>query len=389
MNDYISLALYLFTFGAGLFIRENNKKISRLYVIWLYVFLCFGYMTGSDWRAYEMEYYQEPDYWMYVTEPFSLFLLKYTHYVIPDFLLFLGLTKCLYFWSALRVVEKITNKKMATIAVLLHLLLVFMLISNPLRFMWAMIPVNIALGSIVASICSNQKVRWQYIYGLLIISVLFHNSAIVFMVFFPLMYWFRNISQVNRIWITVSFLIVVVLTSNISYIDAIKNTVTNYFTIRYGFKDYSESYSVESGESLFAVGNILKIFFFSLVLLCREYVKREKNGDFIYSMTICYFFLDRFLILIPTGFRLALFLTYFYSAFVVCIFKQRIKFGYLFVFYFALAFAKNLWNSYDLIPYSNSIPYIITTHKSYYERSNNNFKAYQKRLHKEYNYRGE
>lgn len=384
MNDYLSLAVYLITFAAGLFINDNNKKATRLYVIWLYVFLCFGYMTGSDWRSYEPEFYGNSIYWMYETEPMSLFLLKFSRFLIPDYFLFLGLTKCLYFWSALRVVERITSKKMATIAVLLHLLFIFMLISNPLRFMWAMIPVNFALESIVASVYSNQKVRWYYVYGLLIVSVLFHNSAIVFLFLFPLIYIFRNISQVNRIWISVSFLIVVILTSNFSYIDEVKNSITNYFTIKYGFKDYSVSYSIESGESLFAIGNILKLLFFSLVLFYRDKVITENNGAFVYSMTIFYFFLDRFLIIIPTGFRLALFLTYFYSAFVVCLYRQKKLASYVFLLYFSLALTKNLWYSFDLIPYSNSIPYIMSSHKSYNERDYNNFRAYEKRHHHAY-----
>lgn len=389
MNDYLSIALYLFTFGVGLFIKNKNTKLTKLYTIWLYIFLCFGYMTGSDWRAYEMEYYQEPEYWMYVTEPLSLLILKYARYLIPDFILFLGLSKCLFFWSSLKVVSKITDYKVATVAVLLQLMLIFMLVSNPLRFMWSMIPVNFALESLIKSVCSNNKIKWGYIYSLLTLSVLFHNSTIVFIFFFPLMYFFRNISRINREWIGIIFLIIVIITSNFGYINEYKNTFTNYFGVLLGFKDYSESYSVESNDSLFAIGNLLKLVFFSLVLLCRDKVIREKNGTLIYSMTILYFFLDRFLILIPTGFRLVLFLTYFYSAFVVCLFKQKVQVSYIFILYFALTLTKNLWNSYDLIPYSNSIPYIVSSHKSYNERSNHNFQAYQKRLHHEYTYRDE
>ena len=42
----------------------------------------------------------------------------------------------------------------------------------------------------------------------------------------------------------------------------------------------------------------------------------------------------------------------------------------------------NLWTSFDLIPYSNSIHYIVFGHKTYSERYEYNIKAYQERTGK-------
>lgn len=58
--------IYIITFLLGILLDSFrvNKNIKIVFIIWLYIFLCFGYMTGSDWRAYELQY-QSADYYYY------------------------------------------------------------------------------------------------------------------------------------------------------------------------------------------------------------------------------------------------------------------------------------------------------------------------------------
>ena len=49
------------------------------------------------------------------------------------------------------------------------------------------------------------------------------------------------------------------------------------------------------------------------------------------------------------------------------------------ILYILLAFGKKLWTVYDMIPYSNSIPYILTEHLPYSERVNYNPTEYYNR----------
>ena len=62
------------------FFRElsDNRKWYIFMGVYLWLFLCFGYMTGSDWRVYEewyysldfnrlfYDYYAEPGYYLYM-----------------------------------------------------------------------------------------------------------------------------------------------------------------------------------------------------------------------------------------------------------------------------------------------------------------------------------
>lgn len=47
--------LFIILFGIRIyFIKQANKPAwLRIYVVLLCLFLCFGYMTGTDWRVYE------------------------------------------------------------------------------------------------------------------------------------------------------------------------------------------------------------------------------------------------------------------------------------------------------------------------------------------------
>ena len=99
MEDLLSFLLYLLTFLGGFLVDKMrpNSKVRKVFILWLYIFLCFGYMTGSDWRSYENEYITgSVKSWNYVAEPLSLITLTKLYHIIPDFWLFLGICKCIY-----------------------------------------------------------------------------------------------------------------------------------------------------------------------------------------------------------------------------------------------------------------------------------------------------
>lgn len=100
------MALYFLSFCtayAFVFIKQANKPAwFRTYVVLLCLFLCFGYMTGTDWRVYEdiythinfnnlfYNYFQEPGYYIYML-PFRFFNI--------DFFVFFIFTKVLCYIS--------------------------------------------------------------------------------------------------------------------------------------------------------------------------------------------------------------------------------------------------------------------------------------------------
>lgn len=388
INTIVSLFLYIGTFFWGLYLDSPwcKNRISNKYVIfkiWLYIFLCFGYMVGSDWRGYEPEYNAGKD--RYISEPISNFLIRDFHEIISDYWLFVGIAKCIYLWTCLFVLKKITPHVSATISLLLNMTLMYMLISNPLRYMIAMIFVNMALSFFIDGYTKHFNIKKVIIiFTLISFSTMSHNASVVYFVIFPLLYFSRKITEMKRKYLLIFYVFVMILTSNISAINEIKDYLNMYLMLHGDFQDYTQ-YASEDNSSVFLIGNILKVLFFLWVLLSREKVFGSFKYDRLcYSVTILYFFLDRVLLVIPSGFRIAIPLCFFYAVYFVYMIKSYFRLGVLFVMYTFMAFIKVLWSSYVYVPYTNSIYYIITEHISYDERDVYNYNECQKRTGKSF-----
>ena len=140
-----SILLYLFTYSVCIYCGFK-KKNPPLLLLFLYVFLCFGYMTGSDWRNYELKYNDSSTFLeTAVQEKAFYFFYDKLHLLISDFFLSVGLLKCIYFLSIIKIIRHISESWLIVIAVMLPLSLLFMLINNPLRFMIANIFLNFAI----------------------------------------------------------------------------------------------------------------------------------------------------------------------------------------------------------------------------------------------------
>ena len=94
MIVYISIFLLLLVFG---FYRNSLIKskirglnVEILFFIFLSLIICGGYMTGSDWRNYEIDYYTS-DFlnrnYSY-SEPLFIYLISTMKLIIPDFFVF-------------------------------------------------------------------------------------------------------------------------------------------------------------------------------------------------------------------------------------------------------------------------------------------------------------
>ena len=380
--DVISILLYICTFLVGLYRGIKYSKISnnKLFVIWIFVFLCWGYMTGSDWRSYENDYYGDLYPWQYITEPLSLLVFTYVPNIISDFWLFLGLSKCLYLATVFYFYNKITNNPLAAVACAIPMFLVSLLIDNPLRYMFAMIPLTIAIAVGVESVDKGfTKKRIFRMVVFILLASMFHNSCFIFLIIFPLAFRFRNISKLSRVAIFVAFLILVVITSDVSLINSVKQLYVSTFSIFGEVKEYS-GYDAVDNSSVFSIGNLFKIVLLGIVLYTRgKVVGSSKYSELFYSFSIFYFFIDRFTILIESGYRLTMPFMYFYSLYVINLLKMKVRIGRFVLVYMVLSFVMTMWSTFVLIPYSNSIPYILTGHKSYNERYYNNFDAQRAR----------
>lgn len=389
--DILSLILYIATIIYGVVIgvdQNRSKRKQNLYFLWLYIFLCFGYMTGSDWRAYEIDYTEGLNSWQYITEPLSWVVISYAPKFISDFWLFLGISKCCYLASTIYVYKRITAFPVASIACAVEMFLIFMLVDNPLRYMFSLIPVNIAIVKGYQFIQGENRKKKNIIeiFALILIGALFHNSCLVFFLLFPLLYIFRDISKYNRSFIFVAFIILFIVTSSPELINSVKNFITSIFASSIDGRTY-EGYDAQSAVSAFSFGNVLKILFLLLVLVTRnKVISSFDNGKIVYSYSVLYFFIDRMTVMIESGYRLVIPLMIFYSIYVGYLLCIKSKIGYFIITYLVLQISLSIWSGFIYAPYSNSIPYILMGHKQYYERYYHNFDAARQRTGKDLYY---
>lgn len=373
---------YIVTIALGIFLdlgkirnSKNWTTYRNVYVVWLYVFLCFGYMNGSDWRDYEIQYEHIHSDIHYVTNEHAFYYLWYLiSLVIKDYWVMAALLKAIYLTTVIKLTQKITPYWLATIGFLMPISLVFMLIQNPLRYMVALTVVNVAIIQFL-----NKKYYRFAILG--VAAVFFHTSTLFFLLATPLFKLSKPISYTNRWILVAAYIIILYFSSNADLLNRILfSAIGMTMTMMEGVKDYTISYALEDNTSFYSIGSIINMMLFGVVLLLRDdVINKFENGRVIYGSVIIYSFLQRFCMMIPTGFRLVIPFGIFYAAYIVYALHFGKKLAWIFVLYFSLSYPRKLWNSYDLIPYTNSIYYIVTGHKPYMERSMYHYQKYQER----------
>lgn len=375
-----TILLYIFTFLFGISLDffkglYHRPLLRKVYIFWLFIFLCFGYMTGSDWRSYETVFNELT----YDTVRFSekeigfWFVFWIIKHIIPDFWIVIGLMKCAYLYTLLRFLKRVTPYYISTLAILMPISLGFLLIDNPLRFMCALIFVNIALIYVI-------KRKYVISIILMLISFLFHQTTIFFFVIILFGLLSDKMMKVNRVVLFLIYIAIYIISFRIQNLMTAFTFASTFFN---NFINVDAYWSYEmSDQGMFAIGNLVQIVFFVGVLLSRKAASNIPYGHYVYTLTIFNLLLNRFLNFMDTGFRLVIPLGYFFAILIVTLIVRRKYIGYFFLLYYCISFPINIWQSWKYIPYTNSIPYILMGHKDYQERSTHNLDAYKQRTGK-------
>lgn len=378
----ISILLYIGTFFIGFYLDRypldsKYRKARKYFIVWLYIFLCFGYMTGSDWRGYEY-HYGIPSSLVRSSGEVGFYNMFYlVSLIFKDFWVGVGFLKCLYLYTYIRLLKQLTTNYLSVLSLSMPIFLCFMIINNPLRYMCALILIYVAISFLI-----NKKYLLSV--GIIMASCLLHTTALFFLIMIPCYIYSRKIANTNSYILVVLFILTLFISSKIGNITNIVAFFMQY-TGMLNMKDYSH-YMLrnEDGGNFFSIGSFIQILFFIFMVFTKDSLKQKvDNGEVITGMAISYMFLQRFTLMIPTGFRLVIPFGIFYCLYVVMLKKINKRVFLLFMTIITMQFTKTLYDSYVYIPYSNSIPYIITGHEEYNVRSMYNIKAYSSRTGQE------
>ena len=381
--------IYILTFAICLFAdKVKSPAFKKLFICWLYIFLCFGYTVGSDWRQYELDYVYSFGELQRIRSLYVLFnfISSTFHELGVDFWLYTGLFKCLFLYAVIQVIKLFTDKVFFVLGLLLPSVFLFMLIDGPFKFMMA---VTLLLFGFKA-LLHNRKV----VLGILVLcSIFIHFAAGIIVLFIFLVHVLKDkIKNASFLILFILLISLTIVSTSLSFFTSLRSYLALIVPILEG---KIESYGVESTAGWLTLGSLINYLFFFIVYYCKPRILKLPYGEYIYAASIFKFMLFGLLLIIPTGFRFNEFnmILYGIGCASICVDLtgdiRKLKFRpiavSLILFYSVYTFYIGLWNSYSYMPYTNSIPYIITgtSGDNFLERSEKGYANYFERTGRE------
>lgn len=352
-------------------ITGYNQKRLILFLIYLMFFICFGYMSGSDWRSYEMIYteiqtdnlsyfflFYEPGFLLYV------FLFKFLEIGFWEFHI---LTKIIIFWIFVFHLYKFVIRKRdiyLSLALFLSTAGYFFFIDCPFRNL-------IAWGiSLFSFKYLFQRKIWQFSV-IVLISSLFHTS----MLFLIPIYWLSNLKFSSKQYVLIYLFILIVFYNKSVIMTLLYPISTLNPLLAARFDTYSENLSVSTAAG-YSLGLLIQLVYLGLFIRLREkFVNTVAYGNILFNLTFLYFIFYRIALVIPVLSRLQFDLNIFYIVsmpFLIHNFTSRSKnmFKYLVYVISCLFIYVSVTSTTKYLPYTNYIYYKITGEDlSFEERS--------------------
>lgn len=372
------MLFYLFpavtSFLLGILRIKGTKQYFLMLVLFisfmsLFVFCC-GYMTGSDWRNYELLYAQASfnQLFEYESEKGFYVLVLLFKFIGFTFFPFLIICKCIVFFVIIFFFY-IQERRLyfLSFGIFLSTYALFVFVDNPLRFM-------IALGIITYSFDFLFHRKIISYFGVIILASFFHVSSLVMI---PL-YFATKIKMRRRYLLLGYFATFFLVTPSLviqiieRYLPFLIPLIRMYYE-RMGLLDFS----------YFTIGRVVYLLFFILILYKRDViVHHSKNGYALYSLSIIFYYLGLVGNVIPTCFRLAIFLSPIFIltlAFIIDnVFKEKTLIKSCFVAYFLLSMFSKINSTYVYIPYTNYFNYMFDDLPYSYRSNYNERKFYER-----------
>lgn len=347
--------------------NNKNKIISTLCIYIVYLILCFGYTTGTDWPNYELYFNNE----IYNThfgerEPGLGILTTLCKYIISDFWLFNGLCKVFYLYSLTLLTSCFIKNKWTAIGFSLLFSSLFIIVNCPMRFMLATAFINVSASQLL-----NKKYLLSTIFG--IIAFFFHITIIIPILFFATGFLYDKFYQLRKTILIILTIVFLIISNFIGIYQFIFSNVLSFI----GLNIFSDStYSIFNNNSIFSIGTLRNLLLLLFIIKYKELFSDTKSSRLIFFYAVTYFWMDVLFRPIPTAFRLSIFNSIMASVAIAYLISKKNcnyiivpKFyRYAIVTVFSLLILKTAYGSYVYYPYTNSIPYILFGHMNYSER---------------------
>lgn len=375
--------IYFFSFFllfVSIFIKQSQyKEYLACTLCFLCIFLCFGYMTGTDWRNYEtiyekidldrlfFDYHHEPGFYVY------LLLFKYLDI---DFFNVLVFTKVLCFIAVFSTILNYAKEyKYIAMMYFVPWYGFYLFIDNPLRNLIAISIFLCALPHLL-----NRKFLPYLLLSLLAMS--FHITA-----FIAIPIYFFLTKKINSIcWILLFIIfnlvfadrnfIMMLISKLFGSIPYIEGKIENYFELTNEFA---------KGRVL-SLGMIVHTTFFVLLIRYRALFDSDRKMVVVFNSAIVYLLFYRLATTIEVLSRFQLYFAIFFAiaiATLVLAFTERSKTIYISMLLglCVIAASNKIFADYRYIPYTNYLAYVLKgdfpsfAYRSAYNMNNSPYKG--------------
>jgi len=355
---------------------SDSRKWYICFGVYLCVFYCFGYMTGSDWKVYE-DLYNSLDfnrfYYGYTKEPGYYLYMMFFRKLGIGFWPFFIFTKTVIFIIIYKTVfDYCRETGYVTMMYFLPLSGMYLLIDNPMRNC-------IAIAIFIVSVKFIIEHKFWHFFFCILLAASFHFSALITIFFYPLLnrdiktWVYVLLFAVINVFFADRDLLIGLITLIIGKIPFVQEKVITYLLLD----------SVFAQGKLFSFGMMWQIGLFVLMLCYRERITESIGGEkgrFVFNAAMVYFLLLRLAMTVNMFVRFQLYFSVFLAiatGLLIISFEYRSR-----VLYIGLLCLVSLYICTDKItgsaryvPYSNYIVYSIKgDHPSYSVRYYYNIK---------------
>lgn len=362
---WVYFSVYLLV---SLAVIRNNKRSENILYVLLLLFLCFGYMCGSDWRVYELQYDRITSVqealsrgWTTHEEIGYNVLVGISNTLGLGFWPFHIILKCLVFTSLMRAI-RLFDVRYSEYFLLYFATACSLFIDCPFRNL-------IALGIFAFSLpYLNENKPIKYFICCALASVI-HLAALVTI---PIYFIYRKKTVMNTIIVSIIIVFLYIFVFVESNLLSVINSVMEYNEYASErLSGYAESSSFT--QNTINIVTVFNMIVYIIVLFFKEKIEKQKGGAILLNI----FFVYQMIIPLSTAFRMFSRFSVFFGAFfpiiVIYLFRGIVdKFLRVSIIGFVLAFTLarlsfDITNDSRYIPYSNYLQY-IGNHPSYYER---------------------
>lgn len=338
---------------------SDNRRWTMLMGTALCLFLCFGYMTGSDWRPYEL-WYDNLDfnhfYFGYTNEPgYYLYMMLMNKLHVP-FWIFFSLTKTALFILVFKSIFDLCRESgWITLIYYIPSFGIYFFIDNPMRNC-------IAVGLFMLSVKYIIQHRFWPFFLLSLLAATFHLTALFVIVIYPL--FTKDVKK----WIYVALYVIInVLFWNRDLIINIISSIAGLIPyVESKFISYILSDSDYAQGAIFSFNLLWQTALFILLVCYKERIV-EKLGDyglFAFNCSMIYFLLVRFATSMQVMMRFQLYFSVYVS---ICVgllilsfeWKSRLMYLGLLFMVSSYIYVEKLTATKIYVPYSNLVEYAV------------------------------